>query len=83
MLVLFAKFSVFSVHHNFCLQFKEISFAYEVLSNPEKKDIYDRHGLQGLKDGLGGGGGGSKLILIAVTGSRELVEYIYISLLFL
>ena len=38
-------------------QFKEISFAYEVLSNPEKKEIYDRHGLQGLKEGAGGGGG--------------------------
>ncbi|KAK2173552.1 hypothetical protein NP493_868g03022 [Ridgeia piscesae] len=42
-------------------KFKEISFAYEVLSNPEKKDIYDRHGLQGLKDGLGGGGSSSDL----------------------
>ena len=33
-----------------------------MLSNPEKKDIYDRHGLQGLKDGLGGGGSSSKFI---------------------
>lgn len=37
-------------------RFKEISFAYEVLSNPEKKEIYDRHGLQGLKEGGGPGG---------------------------
>ena len=40
----------------FFLQFKEISFAYEVLSKPEKKDLYDRHGIQGLKEGMGGGG---------------------------
>jgi len=33
------------------VQFKEISFAYEVLSNPEKRDIYDRHGIQGLREG--------------------------------
>lgn len=36
-------------------KFKEISFAYEVLSNPEKREIYDRHGIQGLKEGGGGG----------------------------
>lgn len=38
------------------LQFKEISFAYEVLSNPDKRETYDRFGLQGLKEGAGGGG---------------------------
>lgn len=32
-------------------KFKEISFAYEVLSNPEKREIYDRHGIQGLREG--------------------------------
>jgi len=36
-------------------KFKEISFAYEVLSNPEKKDTYDRYGIQGLKEGAGPG----------------------------
>ncbi|KAK3578457.1 hypothetical protein CHS0354_038543 [Potamilus streckersoni] len=39
-------------------KFKEISFAYEVLSNPEKKETYDRFGIRGLKEGGGGGGGG-------------------------
>ncbi|XP_016387148.1 dnaJ homolog subfamily A member 2-like [Sinocyclocheilus rhinocerous] len=38
-------------------KFKEISFAYEVLTNPEKKDLYDRYGEQGLREGGCGGGG--------------------------
>uniref|UniRef100_W5MDQ6 DnaJ heat shock protein family (Hsp40) member A2a n=1 Tax=Lepisosteus oculatus TaxID=7918 RepID=W5MDQ6_LEPOC len=38
-------------------KFKEISFAYEVLSNPEKRELYDRYGEQGLREGGGGGGG--------------------------
>uniref|UniRef100_A0A674MNN2 DnaJ heat shock protein family (Hsp40) member A2a n=1 Tax=Takifugu rubripes TaxID=31033 RepID=A0A674MNN2_TAKRU len=38
-------------------KFKEISFAYEVLSNPEKKELYDRYGEQGLREGGGCGPG--------------------------
>uniref|UniRef100_A0AAR2KYC9 J domain-containing protein n=1 Tax=Pygocentrus nattereri TaxID=42514 RepID=A0AAR2KYC9_PYGNA len=38
-------------------KFKEISFAYEVLSNPEKKELYDRYGEQGLREGGCGGPG--------------------------
>lgn len=34
-------------------KFKEISFAYDVLSNPEKRDIYDKHGIQGIKERSG------------------------------
>ena len=40
-------------------QFKKLSEAYEVLSNPEKRDVYDKYGLDGLKEGAGGGAGGN------------------------
>ncbi|GFU37189.1 dnaJ homolog subfamily A member 2 [Nephila pilipes] len=36
-------------------KFKEISFAYEVLSDPKKREIYDRSGIKGIQ---GGGDGG-------------------------
>lgn len=35
------------------LQFKEISNAYDVLSNPEKRELYDKYGEDGLKEGGG------------------------------
>ncbi|KAI6647042.1 DnaJ-like protein subfamily A member 1-like isoform X1 [Oopsacas minuta] len=34
-------------------KFKEISFAYEVLSNEEKRSLYDKHGEEALKEGGG------------------------------
>jgi len=39
-------------------RFKEIAEAFNILSDPEKRQIYDRFGMAGLEAGSGSGGGG-------------------------
>jgi len=40
-------------------KFKDIAEAYEVLSNKDKRAVYDKYGEEGLKAGGGGGGSGT------------------------
>lgn len=42
-------------------KFKEITNAYETLSDKDKREIYDTHGEEGLKQGGGMGGGGGDI----------------------
>lgn len=37
-------------------KFKEISFAHEILSDPEKRKTYDKYGIKGLQEGSSGSG---------------------------
>ncbi len=47
--------------HNTCLQFKDITRAYDVLSDPEKRSLYDKYGEEGLQEGRGHSHGGGSI----------------------
>mmetsp|Transcript_24295 Transcript_24295/g.95611 ORF Transcript_24295/g.95611 Transcript_24295/m.95611 type:complete len:128 (+) Transcript_24295:98-481(+) len=36
-------------------KFKEVTHAFEILSDPQKREVYDQLGEEGLQDGGGGG----------------------------
>ncbi|VAI47857.1 unnamed protein product [Triticum turgidum subsp. durum] len=38
-------------------KFKELAQAYDVLNDPEKREIYDQYGEDAIKEGMGGSGG--------------------------
>ena len=42
-------------------KFKELTFAYEILTDPERRREYDAYGLEGLRRGAGGGFGFTSL----------------------
>jgi len=51
-------------------EFKAISMAYEILSDEQKRKIYDEGGLEALEGGGGGGGGEAGDIFSAFFGGR-------------
>jgi len=52
-------------------KFKEINAAYEILSNEEKRNTYDKYGLEGLKNGGMGAGGFGDFMDIFFGGNRN------------
>ena len=52
-------------------KFKEMNAAYEILSNEEKRKIYDTHGFEGLKTGGMASGGFGDIFDIFFNGNKK------------
>ena len=52
-------------------KFKEITVAYEILMDPKKRDIYDKYGEEGLREGAGEGGGFGDIFDLFGGGGRQ------------
>lgn len=48
-------------------KFKEVAEAYEVLTDKQKRAVFDQYGEEGLKAGGGGGGESGELLFFPIV----------------
>jgi len=51
-------------------KFQEIQNAWDIIGDKEKREVYDRHGEEGVKQGGGPGGGGGDIFSQMFGGGR-------------